>query len=218
MRKIDKTTILSTEYKRWEEGFEYRQEDHPPYKADRAYYIDVVMNLLHCQEGRCAYTEMRLCAEADYKPEHWKNGRYASKRPDFFGELEHYDHNLKEHKGWLWSNFFMVHSDINRKVKKTYDVDPILKPDSDDYDPFELLAYDEQTHRFIANTDLPDSEQQRINQMIMILGINYGSVIAHRREILSEQFAKIEFCMTTWDEQPKEFITSFEMCKRERHV
>jgi len=218
MRKIDKTTILSTEYKQWEDDLEQGQKAHPKYKSSNfKYYNDVVMNLFYCQQGRCAYTEMFLCPESDYSPEHWQNGRYANERPGFLGELEHYDHSLKERKGWLWSNFFMVYSDINRKAKKKHNVDPILKPDSDDYDPFKLLAYDEQTHRFIANTDLPDADQQRINQMLSILGINYGAVIAHRREVLNKQIAKIEFGMTTWDEPPKEFITSFEMCKRDHH-
>ena len=218
MRKIDKTTILSTTYKEWEEEQEQYQKAHPKYRTDFRFYDDVVMNLLHCQQGCCAYTEMRLCAETDYVPERWQDGRYSSKAPEVFGNVDHFDSSLKTHKAWLWSNLFMVHSDINIKIKRDQHVDAILKPDAEEYDPFELLAYDEQTHRFTANTDLPNAEQQRINQMLLILGINYGPVIARRREVLREQISKIEFGMTTWDEQPKEFITSFEMCKRDRHL
>jgi len=219
MRKINKTIILSTEYKQWEDGLEQRQKAHPKYKSSNfKYYNDVVMNLLYCQQGRCAYTEMFLCPESDYSPEHWQNGRYAKETPEFFGHLEHFDSSLKVRKAWLWSNLFMVHSDINVKSKHDDEtIDDILKPDTEDYDPFRLLEYDEHTHFFIANTDLPEEEQRRITKMITVLGINYGPVRYKRSEVLNEKLSEIESGKATWNDAPHEFITSFEMCKRDRY-
>lgn len=220
MRKIDKTTILSTVYKRWEETLEQRQEQHPDYTSSNfKYYLDVVMNLFYCQHGLCAYTEMRLCTEKlDFSPEHWQNGRYVRKKPDFSGQLDHFDSSLKARKAWLWSNLFMVQSDINVKIKHDQTVDHILKPDTEEYDPFRLLAYDAHTHFFIANPDLPEAEQQRITGMLKILGINFGPIRARRREVLMKQFAMIKFGVVTWDDAPDEFITSFDMCKRDHQA
>ena len=48
MKKIDKTNILSTKYKDWEEGL----ESHPVYNSsNNKYYKDIVMNLLYVQKG-----------------------------------------------------------------------------------------------------------------------------------------------------------------------
>ena len=75
MRKIDKTKILSTEYKKWEEHFEKNNEPHSKYNSiDNKYYNDVVMNLLFCQKGLCAYTEIELCSPDVINEQNWKNG------------------------------------------------------------------------------------------------------------------------------------------------
>jgi hypothetical protein len=219
MRKIDKTTVLSTEYKQWEQNLEQRQESHPEYSSsDFKYYLDVVMNLFYCQQGLCAYTEMRLCPQHAVAPEYWQHGRYFANKPGFLGQLDHFDNNLKTQKAWLWNNLFLVHSDINVKIKGRKAVDSILKPDSKTYDPFRLLDYDSRTHFFIANTDLSEEEQQRITQMIDTLGLNFGPVRARRKEVLARQISIIEFGLTTWDDMPDEFVTSFVMCKQNHRV
>ncbi len=160
---------------------------------------------------------MRLCQPEAFSPEYWKDGRYAVKAPEFFGHLEHFDEALKERKPWLWSNLFMVDSDVNTKVKGKQVADSILKPDSDSYDAFRLLEYDMQTHFFIANTDLPEDERQRITVMIDTLGINFGQVKDRRRKCLTRQLKMIEFGLADWDESPDEFVTAFAMCKRDQN-
>ena len=50
MRKIDKSTVLSTKYKEWEEDLEV--DKHPKYDSSKnKYYHDIKMSLLHCQNG-----------------------------------------------------------------------------------------------------------------------------------------------------------------------
>ncbi len=215
MRKIDKTTILSTVYKEWEENHEKQGKDHPKWRSDYRHYLDVAMNLFYCQKGLCAYTEIRLCPSEHFAPENWQNGEYAyAEKPEFYGEVEHFDDKLKKKKGWLWKNLFMVHSDINKKVKGSKPVDDILKPDTEEYDPFTLLEYDEDLHVFIPNTGLPEDIQQRVKTMILTLGINFGPVKDSRERFLKKQFAMIEFQQSTWEDLPEEFPTAFVMCKR----
>ena len=215
MQKIDKTFILSSEYKQWEESM---RETHTPYNSsNNKYYYDVVMNLLHCQKGVCAYTKMSLCDEKYYKEEYWKDGKYIISKPEFMGALDHFNPALKKGKGWLWDNLFVVQKDINDKAKRNRPVDDILKPDSVMYDPFSLLEYDEKVHVFIANTDLEESLQVRINDMIEILGINLSWVVKLRKSHLTKIFPKIEFEISSWEEEQKaneQYFTAFEMCRQ----
>ncbi|MFK7947018.1 MAG: hypothetical protein AB8G11_05465 [Saprospiraceae bacterium] len=187
MQKIDKTQILSTVYKQWEEDLEANNQPHPKYNSSNfRFYKDIVMNLFYCQKGLCAYTEKRLCNPEHSTVEHWKNGRYISDKPDIFGDLEHFDESLKAKKSdaqglkdWLWNNFFMVDSNINTKVKGSKSVDSILKPDTESYNPYDLLDYNLQTHEFTCkmNGNLTDDEKQRIETMIEILGLNFGPIL-----------------------------------------
>jgi hypothetical protein len=153
MRKIDKSKILSTKYKEWVEKLDKEQKKHPVPKTKDRYFYDVVMNLLHCQKGVCAYTERFLCKAELLTEDKWENGRYARKKPKRFGHLEHFNPNLKDEKGYEWDNLFVACSDVN-VLKGEEDVDDILKPDSPDYDPMELLDYDIDTHFFVANTGI----------------------------------------------------------------
>jgi len=158
MRRIDKSKgkILSTEYKKKVDKLDNAGEKHPGKSWE--YYIDVVMNLLYCQEGVCAYTEMFLCRPELLKKEKWQNGRYnnnkisvdengnlvqlesKSRKVGKFGSLDHFNPDLKTYKYWDWDNLFVVHSDINT-WKQDEPVDYILKPDSPGYNPHKLLAY-----------------------------------------------------------------------------
>lgn len=215
MRKIDKTRILSTHYKAREEELERNGQDHPEYNSsNNEHYTDVVMNLLHNQDGLCAYTEMRLCSGELIKEENWVNGKYKNRKPEVFGQLDHFDPTLKDKKGWLWDNFFFIDTDINTKVKGKKDIDRILKPDTDEYDEAELLEYDCEKNIYIPNTSLPEPDRQRISEMIIRLGINFDPVIDRRRRYITEIIKKIELKIEDWDSvEIDEFPTAFKMCR-----
>jgi hypothetical protein len=214
MQRIDKTLLLSSEYKQWEESM---NETHSSYNSsNNRYYYDVVMNLLHCQKGICAYTEISLCDEEYYKIECWKDGKYQIHKPEFSGALDHFDPSLKESKGWLWNNFFVVQKDINDKHKRNQPVNDILKPDSDTYSPFTLLEYDERLHIFIANTDLDELIQSQINTMIETLGINLSWVTKKRKNHLRQIIEKVNLG-GSWQQEAAnnyQFFTAFEMCRK----
>jgi glycogen debranching enzyme len=137
MRKIDKTIILSKNYKKWLDNL---GNEHPKYNSsNNKYYIDIKMSLLYCQKGLCAYTEELLCDLDLITEDNWSEERYITELNNqnlTNGDLEHFDESLKEKQAWLWDNLFFVNGDINRKVKCSKAIQPILKPDSSDYDPF----------------------------------------------------------------------------------
>jgi hypothetical protein len=210
MRKIDKTKILSTQYKSWEESLETQDSNHPKYNSSKNdHYIDVVMNLLNVQGGLCAYTEMRLCPFTLIGNENWQNGKYINRHPEIKGHLDHFDPLLKASTGWLWDNFFFIDTDINTKVKGKHDVDNILKPDEQDYFEDTLLEYDPENHIFIANTELDSETRDRINKMIIKLGINFGPVIDLRKEYLGDKLALKKFGL---DYEVTQFPTAYKMC------
>jgi hypothetical protein len=187
MRRIDKTRILSTTYKEWLDRLDRENLDHP---VNETYRLDVVMNLLYCQGGVCAYTEMRLCPPDLLDGQKWVNGRFKEKigKIDKFGSLDHFDPRLKKKKFWNWENLFMVFTDINPK-KGAQAVDEILKPDLPGYDPFKLLAYSDTTHMFAPSPEVEDETlRQRIDRMIDVLQINHGQIRYERKTF----FARIK--------------------------
>lgn len=214
MRKIDKTTQLSTEYRDWLNDLETRGEDHPNYNSSSGkYYKDIVMDLLRCQEGLCAYTEIQLCPPQYLTENNWENGRYKFLGRAHNGQLEHFDETLKwkdksgyQHKDWLWENFFMIDSDTNnRKGDKT--IDYILKPDSPTYDSFIFLDYSLLTHRYIANENLPDDQKDRVEKMIETLGLNYPNLVDIRKGI-------VERCKQYNILDERQFPTAFDFYDR----
>ncbi|MFN0034860.1 MAG: hypothetical protein ACKVUS_07335 [Saprospiraceae bacterium] len=220
MRKIDKTIILSTAYKEWEEDLENRDVPHPAYNSSQnKFYTDVVMNLLYCQQGLCAYTEVQLCPAKYLTPEYWENGRYKPKnhlKPND-GSLEHFDEKLKhkpsdpasQQKDWLWSNFFVIHTDRNTQ-KNTKPIDYILKPDEVGYDPFALFDYSNEEHEFLPKNDgsLDDETRQRIRGMLDTLGINFPNLVDRRRHTINYALG---FGL---DHLENQFPTAFEFCRR----
>ena len=218
MRKIDKSQQLSTVYQAWENGL----TKHPSYNSSNGeYYTDIVMDALRCQNGLCAYTEVQLCPPQYLTADNWKDGRYKDtiERRVHNGQLEHFDERLKwkdkanyEHKDWLWSNFFVIDSDTNiRKNDKA--VDYILKPDSNDYDPFKLLEYSLATHYYIANTDLDEPKRQKITNMIEILGLNFPNVVDKRRQVVERI---IKYPLTEGVEN--QFPTAVEFYKKNQNA
>lgn len=210
MRKIDKSTILSKVYKVWEEALENNHQNHPKYNSSAfEFYKDIVMNLYHCQNGLCAYTEKAILLNG-FEQDKWsEEGRYINSIPFHFGELEHFDESLKVNKAWLWDNLLMVESKINRK-KSTKTVDTILKPDSPEYDPYKLLAYNHEEHIFYPNPTLDENQIKRIKEMIDILGVNY--VKDWRKQYILERTKAIEFGLEP--EPVKEYVTAYEMTLR----
>jgi hypothetical protein len=203
MKKINKKQQLSTVYKKWENDLEEKNTPHPKYNSSQGeYYIDIVMDLLRCQNGLCAYTEVQLCPPQYLTEDKWVDGRYKEhiEGKVHNGQLEHFDERLKwkeksknvdtvsdviyQKKDWLWSNLFLVDTDTNNR-KSTKSIDDILKPDLDNYDPFKLFDYSSVTHMFTPNTDLPKSEQDRIRTMIDVLGINFTNVVDKRRQVVT---------------------------------
>lgn len=217
MKKIDKSVILSKVYKDWEEELERNSKNHPKYSSSNfRFFVDIVMNLYHCQNGLCAYTEKELLStdENHFDIVSWsEEGKYLTNElPSHLGTLEHFDESLKTDKAWLWDNFFMVLSQVNGR-KGTKPIDNILKPDSPNYDPFVLLDYNYEEHIFFANvknTDLSDDEIVRINNMIKTLGLNY--VKDWRKKYISERIKAIEFGLEP--EPVKEYVTAYEMTLR----
>ncbi|MEZ4888686.1 MAG: hypothetical protein R3E32_28430 [Chitinophagales bacterium] len=222
MRKIDKKCSLSIRYKKWEEGLEAKNKKHPKIDTSTKRYADVVMQLFHCQDGLCAYTERRLCDSIHYEATKWKEGKYASSRPKrgIEGDLEHFDEKLKAKKkdkegikDWLWDNLFVVHPHINQNVKGSKSIDKILKPDREDYDPFELLDYDEEEHVYRPKKTLSKEDFQRVETMIETLGINHFYNI--RRDYLAEKLDFIQRGINSWEDfLIDRFPTAFEMCKQ----
>lgn len=207
MRKINKICNLSTEYKKWEKNL----EEHPECTSSSGkYYKDIVMQLFANQDGLCAYTEQRLCDPKFYNEKYWyKQGTYQNKAP-FEGQLDHFDSSLKKEKGWSWDNFFMVHSDINTKIKGSRKVYTILKPDLPDYNPKKYLDYDKKSHRFIANLNLTAQDKTEVNLMLEVLGLNWHPVVRKRRKAI-EQYQQIPKEFHDLDEFPTAIEMSEEL-------
>ncbi len=194
MQKIDKSAdkILSTKYLAWLNNKEVQHE-----KGNRYYCDDVAMNLYKCQSGVCAYTEMHICIPELFADSNWENGRYkipndaAYARIDHLGELDHFDPLDKKINYWNWDNLFMIHSKIN-SIKSDTKVVSYLKPDLATYSPEQYFDYDEDTHRFIPNTDIDDpNKASEIQYMIdNVLFLNHGVVKNDRRDYINVLIGK----------------------------
>ena len=197
MQKIDKNydTVLSTKYKKWVDNLEEKGNIHP---LSRTYYDDVVMELYRCQKGVCAYTEKFICPSVLYDEANWTEGDYKTPdqeeftRTDHAGELEHFDHHLKTNQYWLWDNLLMIDAKING-LKSDKDIVYYLKPDSEEYSPEKYFDYDENTHRFIPNTELDEAQRIEIKMMIdHVFYLNHGVILNDRRDFINELRSKIE--------------------------
>ncbi len=191
---------------------------HPKYDSSAGeYYRDIMMQLYLCQDGLCAYTEQSLCPPAVYAAANWKDGRYTAEMPSKkpLGSLDHFDPTLKTNQAWLWSNFFMVNFEVNSsKIKGSKAVDPILKPDREGYDPFELLEYDMRLHIFRPNEKLDSAKFEIIENMINVLGINH--IDEDRKDLLNKTLRLIYTYHWTWDKaetETRQFPTALKMCR-----
>ncbi|MDI9364334.1 MAG: hypothetical protein QM541_05245 [Flavobacterium sp.] len=214
MRKLNKTLALATIYQGWHNDLEENNENHPAYNsANGEFYVDIVANLLWVQDGLCAYSEQFLYDKAELVAENWAEGRYAKGKFEFYGNLEHYDESLKGNKAWLWSNLFVVQTDINNK-KGTKPVMYALKPDADDYNPFSLLEYDFVEHKFLPNRNINFAEQARILHDINVLGLNFKPLTQVRRDVINTLIEEIQLKKKSLQEARaslREYFTAFEM-------
>jgi hypothetical protein len=214
MQKIDKNydTILSTKYKKWVDDLEKNKKKHPD---SRTYYDDIVMELYRCQKGVCAYTERFICVPSLYESENWVDGNYKTNdeaefnRTDHAGELEHFDPRLKKNQYWLWDNLFMIDAKIN-SLKSDKDIVYFLKPDSEEYSPEKYFDYDEETHRFIPNTDWDEAKQIEIKHFIdNVFYLNHGVILTERRNFINDLRTKIN---NKSDYKFDRFFTATKMC------
>lgn len=223
MRKIDKSDLIATEYHEWLRKLEDAQIPHEKHSSKHFFYIDVVMNLLYCQKGLCAYTEQQLCAAEDISLDNWENGKYKNSKENI-GHLEHFDEVLKAkdtenngRKDWLWSNLFVVASDTN-VAKGTKRVNEILKPDNPDYDPFKYLDYDIYTHIYVAKEELPDDIKQKVKIMIETLGLNKpNNLIDIRKKSVNKRIREIELDFYEYSEYD-EYPTALAFCRKHKQI
>jgi len=201
MKKIDKTILFSTEYYQWQRNLPI------PHPKKSQYYIDVFMELMHCQDGLCAYTEKQLCFDADwYTEKNWKDSSYVTfKKKPCAGDLEHFDSTLKEQEYWKWENLFVADHECNNK-KGSKQVDYILKPDCPNYDPFVLLEYNRETHFYHPNREKTTEEKKRIQYMIDTLELNHLNLVAERKGIIEKTLQ--------YNTEEKQFPTAFKMIEK----
>jgi len=210
MQKIEKAILYSKEYEEWLSDLEVQGENHPKYDKYRKYYNDVKLELLRCQGGLCAYTEMKLCGIEVFSPDKWENGSCKIKKKiEAFGELDHFDPRLKKEKGWLWTNFFVISGHINKNVKRDKSVDYILKPDADNYVLHDKMLFKVDSNIFAPNPLKTPEQKERIEEMIETLGINYEPVRTIRRDFIRRLRKAIQYqAYDPADYQNTEFPTT----------
>ena len=198
------------------EQLDKNNQTHPKYSSSQKYYKDVLVSLLFCQQGLCAYTEILIAEKERCGPDHFDEaGRYIEREKlesSFSAQLDHFDSRLKEKYGWSWENFFAISDKINIE-KGTQPIDEILKPDSPEYDPDKLLSYNEKRHLFHANPAIEDEKMiERIEKMILVLGLNQGTIKDNRRAYLEPKKKGLKWGKEI--EPVYQFFTAFEMVKR----
>jgi hypothetical protein len=101
----------------------------------------------------------------------------------------------------------MVNSNINCRIKGTKPINPILKPDSKEYDPFKYLEFDDKINKFLPNINLSEQEKLDVKEMIETLGINRNSF--KRAKQIKE--LKEDFELDLDLKEPYEYNTSWKM-------
>lgn len=213
MQKINKICTLSTVYYAWQ------ATATTPYDSNastNSHYPCVLMQLLLCQNGLCAYTEQRIAPREAYQESNWQNGQYdktayAQFRPQLRAHLDHFDASLKKSKPWDWDNFLFVEANTNAK-KGTKVIDPRLKPDSIGYNPFDWFDYDVERHHFLPHPDLLPAEEAIVEDAINFLGLN--NVAYLRKDAFKRCIADMEMDVITWadfvlgGDAPDQFFTA----------
>jgi hypothetical protein len=223
MKPIDKSNNRAKVFEKALEEHLKTNSNHPDYESSfkDKHYKDVFMALLFCQNGLCAYTESLLCKKDSLKESDWKEGKYVGelipKKID--SDIEHFDSELKEHKGWLWGNLFVARVYVNRKIKGSENVFTFFKPDLKTYKPHKFLEYDFATHLFVVNSKLLIKEPEKakkVKEMIQVLGLNATTIKDNREAYLNDFAIDVQSGLKTYDSlknQIYQFHTAFEMSK-----
>lgn len=218
MKKIDKSTILSANYK--SSVAKLKKDEHEVYdgKYKREHYTDIKMSLLYCQNGLCAYTEQMICDPSFIDKKNWGDEKYKNleklEKYKIQGDLEHFDESLKPENAFLWDNFFVALVHVNRNIKGRKEIiKGILKPDSEHYNPYDDLAWikdntnrDIDVYIFSPNKDLSIDKQKDIKYMIDILGLNCIDYI--RQKQLNEWKDRVEIGLEV---NPYQYPTAWKM-------
>ncbi len=94
-------------------------------------------------------------------------------------------------------------------------MDDILKPDTPGYDPYEFLAYDKLCHAYYPNPDIEDEHLfKRVDKMIHLLGLNYGTIKDNRILFLSPILERLSLGKKE-DADVYQFVTAYQMCVQE---
>ncbi len=195
-------------------------EKYPKYGSNYKYYKDVFVNLLICQKGLCAYSEMALDFDYSEKKEAnlWKKGRFIGKKTIIDADIEHYKakSSCKEECDWDWNNLFLVSIHINQRIKRDKPVANFMRPDNQKYAPEKYLCYDFNTQMFVPKPSLDDKTYQEVDKTISTLGINTSDTVKSRRKALLLDFiTDIYNGKYTYAEIKKtklhEFFTAFKM-------
>jgi uncharacterized protein (TIGR02646 family) len=217
MKKVFKNRRNAVEYFKWERT--QGKKKHPEYSASFKHYKAVLAHLILCQSGLCAYTEFRLIKESEVKliKTEFVKGKYKGEIKDYPIDIEHFDSRLKKDYGWRWSNLFAVYSTINQKVKRREEeklvtagksVHSIMKPDLKAYDAMKLMSYEPISDQFIPNPKISLSEQEKVSEMIICLGLNNAFIKMKRSEYYRELHIRIELGETI---KLHQFLTGWQM-------
>ncbi len=225
MRRLHeaKKLILATNFV--EEIEKYKKENngkYPKYKSSYKFYKDVFVNLLICQQGLCAYSEMAI--DLDYNKKNnsklWETGRFIGEKPRIDADIEHYKPKSKCELecDWEWDNLFLVSKHINQSIKRDKAVFDFMRPDNINYFAQKYMDYNFHTQMFVPNPALDDNIYDMVDKTIETLGLNISDTVKSKRknmlltflnEVFYEKYSYNEIKKT----KLREFPTAFEMCK-----
>jgi hypothetical protein len=205
MRRIDKSIHLSLNYFTWLEQITLGGNVHPKWKNKtirNSYHKEVIMNLYHCQDGLCAYTEKRLCRQYLFSADKWVDEKYTyENKPEHDGHPDHYNNTLKKDRAWSWDNLFMTHVVVNNNkgIKATLDY---LKPDNINYNPFTFFLYNFDFHLYEVkqNENLTNAQIEEIEHQIKdVLFLNHDPIIGDRETLYKVINQLLEYYNNDWN-------------------
>jgi len=161
---------------------------YPKYSSSYKFSTDVFVNLLICQKGVCAYSEMGIDFDFEEKSnsERWKDGCYLVEKPKIDADIEHYQSkaNCERECDWDWNNLFLVSKHINQSIKRDKPVYDFMRPDHPDYSPEKYLYYSFDTQMFVPHPDLDEQTYKQVDETLTTLGINSSITVKSRRKTM----------------------------------
>ena len=193
---------------------------YPRYSSSYKHYNSVFVNLLICQKGVCAYSEMGIYF--DYEKCNtkalWESGKFGGNKPKIDADIEHYKAKSRcsGECDWDWNNLFLVSKHINQSIKRDKPVYDFLRPDKPDYAPQRYLWYSFDTQMFVPRPDLDISTYKKVEETLKTLGINSSNTVKSRRkkmllDYLTDIYVKKYSYQEIKKEKLCEFFTAYEM-------